>query len=118
MFRRVVPETGDALVSVFFPGGCRLCEQLLTRASRLPICEEGLGAFPAEACAVWLASFGRHYIDRARAWLGGLTAMIDDASIAPRDLPIPMCAELCDLPRHARPGDGTAEVRANRSAGG
>jgi ComF family protein len=47
MFRRVLGETGDALVSVFFPGGCRLCEQLLTRASRLPICEECLGAFPA-----------------------------------------------------------------------
>jgi ComF family protein len=47
MLRRVLEETGDALVSVFFPGGCRLCEQLLTRASRLPICEECLGAFPA-----------------------------------------------------------------------
>jgi len=47
MLRRVLAETGDALVSVFFPGGCRLCERLLTRASRLPICEECLGAFPA-----------------------------------------------------------------------
>jgi ComF family protein len=47
MLRRVLADTGDALVSVFFPGGCRLCERLLTRASRLPICEECLGAFPA-----------------------------------------------------------------------
>ena len=47
MLRRVLAETGDALVSMFFPGGCRLCERLLTRASRLPICEECLGAFPA-----------------------------------------------------------------------
>jgi competence protein ComFC len=47
MLRRVLAETGDALVSVFFPGDCRLCERLLTRASRLPICEECLGAFPA-----------------------------------------------------------------------
>ena len=47
MVRRMLAETGDALVSVFFPGGCRLCERLLTRASRLPICEECLGAFPA-----------------------------------------------------------------------
>ena len=47
MLRRMLAETGDALVSVFFPGECRLCERLLKRASRLPICEECLGAFPA-----------------------------------------------------------------------
>ena len=47
MFRQWVGDTGDALVSVFFPAGCRLCERLLTRASRLPICEECLGSFPA-----------------------------------------------------------------------
>lgn len=55
MLRHWVRETGDALVSVFFPGGCRLCERLLTRASRLPICEECLGSFPvlpARVCAV------------------------------------------------------------------
>jgi len=46
MFRQWVGDTGDALVSVFFPAGCRLCERLLTRASRLPICEECLGSFP------------------------------------------------------------------------
>jgi competence protein ComFC len=40
-------EAGDALVSVFFPAGCRLCERLLIRASTLPICEECLGSFPA-----------------------------------------------------------------------
>jgi competence protein ComFC len=38
---------GDALVSVFFPAGCRLCERLLVRASALPICAECLGSFPA-----------------------------------------------------------------------
>ena len=37
---------GEAIVSVFFPGGCRLCERLLTRASRLPICDDCLAAFP------------------------------------------------------------------------
>src|ERR1700743_2168231 len=47
MLRRALAKTSDALVSVFFPGGCRLCERLLTRATRLPICEECLGAFPA-----------------------------------------------------------------------
>jgi competence protein ComFC len=55
MLRQWVRETGDALVSVFFPGGCRLCERLLTSASRLPICEQCLGAFPAlpaRVCAI------------------------------------------------------------------
>jgi competence protein ComFC len=47
MFRQWIGDTSDALVSVFFPGGCRLCDSLLTRASRLPICEECLGSFPA-----------------------------------------------------------------------
>ena len=42
----VARGVGDALVSVFFPGECRLCERLLTRASRLPICDECLEAFP------------------------------------------------------------------------
>src|SRR5579862_6088933 len=55
MLRRVLEETSDALISVFFPGGCRLCEQMLTRASRLPICVECLGSFPAlpaRVCAI------------------------------------------------------------------
>src|ERR1700722_17689519 len=55
LLRRLAAGAGDALVSVFFPGGCRLCERMLTRASRLPICEECLGAFPAlpaRVCAV------------------------------------------------------------------
>jgi competence protein ComFC len=49
----LVAGVGDAIVSVFFPGGCRLCERLLTRASRLPICEDCLEAFaalPARVC--------------------------------------------------------------------
>ncbi len=40
-------EAGDAVVSVFFPAGCRLCEKLLTRASRVPICAECLASFAA-----------------------------------------------------------------------
>lgn len=35
----------DALVSVFFPADCRLCDELLTTASRIPICDECLGSF-------------------------------------------------------------------------
>ena len=38
-------EAGDAVVSIFFPSDCRLCERLLTRASRVPICEECLRSF-------------------------------------------------------------------------
>jgi competence protein ComFC len=37
----------DALVSVFFPAGCKLCERVLLRASAVPICEECLGSFAA-----------------------------------------------------------------------
>jgi ComF family protein len=46
---------GDALVSVFFPAGCRICDKLLTRASRVPICEECMASFapvPAVACEI------------------------------------------------------------------
>ncbi len=38
-------EMSDALVSVFFPSGCRICERLLTSASRVPLCEECLSSF-------------------------------------------------------------------------
>ncbi|HKM66823.1 MAG TPA: double zinc ribbon domain-containing protein [Candidatus Acidoferrum sp.] len=34
-----------ALTSVFFPSGCRLCEALLTRGDRLPICDACLASF-------------------------------------------------------------------------
>jgi ComF family protein len=40
-------EASDAIVSVFFPAGCRICDKLLTRASRVPICEECLASFEA-----------------------------------------------------------------------
>jgi competence protein ComFC len=42
----------DALVSVFFPAGCRLCERVLVHASTVPICEECLGSFAAVGGAV------------------------------------------------------------------
>jgi len=68
---------GDALVSVLFPAGCRLCEQVLLSASTVPICEECLGSFPAlggaacETCGQPLAawSLGR---EEAEATGGGL----------------------------------------------
>jgi ComF family protein len=48
-------EAGDAIVSVLFPAGCRLCEQLLVRANRVPICEECLASFaaiPGRVCQI------------------------------------------------------------------
>src|SRR6266478_2023414 len=45
----------DALVSVFFPAGCRICNELLTSASRVPICGACLASFvavPQPACDV------------------------------------------------------------------
>jgi ComF family protein len=42
---RMLESAGEALVSVLFPGDCRLCERLLTRASRIPICDECLASF-------------------------------------------------------------------------
>jgi ComF family protein len=38
-------EISDAIVSVFFPAGCRICDALLTSASRVPICEQCLSSF-------------------------------------------------------------------------
>jgi ComF family protein len=38
-------EASDAVVNVFFPAGCRICERLLTTASRVPICGECLSSF-------------------------------------------------------------------------
>jgi competence protein ComFC len=46
-------EASDAVVSVFFPAGCRICDKLLVYASRVPICEECLDAFegpPGKKC--------------------------------------------------------------------
>jgi len=48
-------EIGDAVVSVFFPAGCRICERLLTTSSRVPICDECLQSFervPSMLCEV------------------------------------------------------------------
>ncbi len=38
-------EAGGALGSIVLPAGCRLCEQLLTGTSRLPVCEDCLASF-------------------------------------------------------------------------
>jgi ComF family protein len=55
-------EASDAIVSVFFPAGCRICDRLLTGAGRVPFCEECLGSFAAprakscEVCGQAIAS--------------------------------------------------------------
>lgn len=45
--RAWLAEASDGVVSIFFPAGCRICERLLKRASRVPICEECLASFEA-----------------------------------------------------------------------
>jgi ComF family protein len=45
----------DAFVSVFFPAGCRICDRLLTGASRVPVCGDCLSSFaplPGIACEI------------------------------------------------------------------
>jgi len=39
----------DALVSLFFPAGCLICNELLRSASRVPICKACLGSFVCHA---------------------------------------------------------------------
>jgi ComF family protein len=43
--QRLWRAASGALASVFFPSDCRLCKQLLTDASRLPLCEQCLASF-------------------------------------------------------------------------
>ena len=48
-------EAGDAVVSVFFPAGCRICDNLLVHATRVPICGECLDSFaaiPGKSCEI------------------------------------------------------------------
>ena len=55
----------DAIVSVLFPADCRLCEGLLTRASRVPICDTCLASFEplqgrtCETCSATFSGFVR-----------------------------------------------------------
>jgi ComF family protein len=42
-----VKGVAGALGTVVFPSGCRICDQLLTDASRLPVCEWCLSSFTA-----------------------------------------------------------------------
>lgn len=48
-------QASDAIVSVVFPAGCRICARLLVRASRVPICDECLDSIepiPSKKCEI------------------------------------------------------------------
>jgi len=59
----LVSASADAVVSVFLPAGCRLCERLLLHARRLPICQDCLDSFErigeniCECCGLPLESW-------------------------------------------------------------
>ena len=36
---------GDALISIVFPAGCRICDELLADARRVPLCDACVGSF-------------------------------------------------------------------------
>src|SRR5487761_153543 len=53
--REWLAEASDAVISVIFPAECRICEDVLTRASRVPICEKCLSSFvapPEKKCEI------------------------------------------------------------------
>src|SRR5262252_4261592 len=60
---RWLPSSGDALASVFLAGGCRMCDQFLAGASRVPICDHCLASFEpvprqiCDACGLPLPDF-------------------------------------------------------------
>jgi ComF family protein len=63
--RGMLVDFSDAIVSVFFPAGCRICNELLTGASRVPLCEacllsfEGLPGILCEICGRPLPGFAK-----------------------------------------------------------
>lgn len=53
--RAWLTAAGDALTSVIFPSGCRICDALLTDSRRVPICGDCLSSFervPSVICEV------------------------------------------------------------------
>ena len=50
---RWLDSLAGAVASVLFPSGCRICQALLTRADRLPVCDACLKSFrtlPEQVC--------------------------------------------------------------------
>ncbi len=53
--RTWLKAASDALASVVFPAGCRICDELLTDARRVPICQDCLASFervPSVLCEI------------------------------------------------------------------
>src|SRR5262249_29569874 len=56
--------------SLFLAGGCRVCDEVLTRASRVPICDDCLSSFEpvsrqiCDVCGVPLPSFASRDAER------------------------------------------------------
>ena len=51
--RSGLAQARDAVATIVFPAPCRICEHLLTRASRIPICDNCLASFtllPEKIC--------------------------------------------------------------------
>jgi predicted amidophosphoribosyltransferase len=51
--KNLLEGLSGAFASVFFPGDCQLCDQLLTDARRVPVCDPCLNSFakiPAGSC--------------------------------------------------------------------
>lgn len=57
-WRRVrfcLAEASDAVVSLIFPGGCRICDKLLPDSRQVPVCDECFSSFkrlPSFACEI------------------------------------------------------------------
>jgi ComF family protein len=48
-------QARDAIISIFFPADCRICEHFLAHVSRIPICRDCLSSFrtlPAGVCEI------------------------------------------------------------------
>jgi ComF family protein len=53
-FGPLLSTVGDAVLSTVFPADCRICENFLTRATRVPLCDACLSSFtrlPATICS-------------------------------------------------------------------
>src|SRR5258707_15766478 len=65
---RWLDSLAGAVASVLFPSGCRICEALLTREDRLPVCDACLKSFrelPGEICE----RCGQPWGGRAAMWM-------------------------------------------------
>ena len=110
--RGMLVDFSDAIVNVFFPAGCRICNELLTGASRVPLCEACLSSFErlpgvlCEICGRPLPGFAKKEGEPL------LLAGLQGANVCLRQ-----GAQLCSVRRRGGAGDSVAEIRADRAAG-